>query len=225
VENYSTELCKKSSFSELEASFVIRDVVSAIGHLHSIGVVHRDLKPENLIYLNEDLKSPVKLTDFGLAKFRGAGEQKMITACGTPGYVAPEILKESAYGKEVDMWSVGVILYILLCGFPPFYSESTSELYNQIKNGEYEFPDPYWTEISFAAKDLVRKLLKVDPKSRLTAVQCLAHPWISGNVAPNRKFGGNHTQNLKILQARKKFRHAVRTIIALNRFQLATPTQ
>lgn len=214
-------IVSKGSFSELEASYVMRDVVSAIGYLHSIGVVHRDLKPENLLYLNEDQKSPVKLTDFGLAKYKGSeSDAKMSTACGTPGYVAPEILQEKRYGKEVDMWSVGVILYILLCGYPPFYAENNEDLYTIIKNGDYDFPDPYWTEISSAAKDLIRKLLQVNPKKRLTAVQVLEHPWISGNAAPSRAFGGGHTQHLKLLQARKKFRHAVRTIIALNRFTL-----
>jgi serine/threonine protein kinase len=137
--------------------------------------------------------------------------------------VAPEILKSESYGKEVDLWSIGVILYILLCGFPPFYSERTDELYNQIKRGEYEFPDPYWTEISFAAKDLVRKLLTVNPKRRYTAEQSLKHPWISGNAAPARKFGGGHTQRIKLLQARRTLRRAVQTIIALNRFALNIP--
>lgn len=216
----------KSSYSELEASQAIRDVLSAIQYLHSVGIVHRDLKPENLIYLNHDIKSPVKITDFGLAKYRADNASELMnTACGTPGYVAPEILNESAYGKEVDLWSVGVILYILLCGFPPFYSDHTSELYAQIKNGEYEFPDPYWSEISMAAKDLVRKLLQVDPNRRLTADQALQHPWISGNAAPSRKFGGDHTQRLKLLQARNKFRHAVQTIIALNRFVVSVPEE
>jgi len=213
-------IVSKGSFSELEASQLIQNVLSAINYLHGIGVVHRDLKPENLIYLNEDMKSPVKITDFGLAKYRTgtAGRDLMNTACGTPGYVAPEILKSEPYGKEVDLWSVGVILYILLCGFPPFFDENTDALYNQIKRGEYEFPDPYWTEISFAAKDLVRKLLTVNPRRRLTAEGALRHPWISGNAAPSRKFGGGHTQRLRLLQARRKFRRAVRSIIALNRF-------
>jgi len=212
----------KGSYSELEASQLIRDVLTAINYLHGIGVVHRDLKPENLIYLNEDMKSPVKITDFGLAKYRAGNSARdlMNTACGTPGYVAPEILKSEAYGKEVDLWSVGVILYILLCGFPPFFHEHTDALYNQIKRGEYEFPDPYWSEISFAAKDLVRKLLTVNPRRRLTAEGALRHPWINGNAAPSRKFGGGHTQRLRLLQARRKFRRAVRSIIALNRFVL-----
>jgi len=215
----------KGSYSELEASQLIRDVLSAIHYIHGIGIVHRDLKPENLLYLNQDMKSPVKITDFGLAKYRSSKETRemMNTACGTPGYVAPEILKSESYGKEVDLWSIGVILYILLCGFPPFYSERTDELYNQIKRGEYEFPDPYWTEISFAAKDLVRKLLTVNPKRRYTAEQALKHPWISGNAAPARKFGGGHTQRIKLLQARRTLRRAVQTIIALNRFALNIP--
>jgi calcium/calmodulin-dependent protein kinase I len=128
----------KGSYSEKEASDLLRSITSAITYLHSINIVHRDLKPENLIYQSQNPDSPIKITDFGLAKFRkeGAGKpEAMTTACGTPGYVAPEVLKNEPYGKEVDMWSLGVILYILLCGFPPFYHESTAQLYKQIKKG------------------------------------------------------------------------------------------
>jgi len=158
----------KGSYSEREASDLVKDITSAIQYLHSIGIVHRDLKPENLIYLNQRADSPIKITDFGLAKFRsGSKLEAMTTACGTPGYVAPEVLKNEPYGKAVDMWSLGVILYILLCGFPPFYHESTAALYKQIKKGEYDFPDPYWTDISDSAKNLVQCLLTVDPKKTI----------------------------------------------------------
>jgi calcium/calmodulin-dependent protein kinase I len=113
----------KQSFSEKEAAEVIKHVTGAIAHIHKIGIVHRDLKPENLLYLNKDGDSPIKITDFGLAKFRPNNSVDMHTACGTPGYVAPEVLKNENYTKAVDMWSLGVILYILLCGFPPFYHQ------------------------------------------------------------------------------------------------------
>jgi len=210
----------KGSYSEKEASELIRDVSGAINYLHSIGVVHRDLKPENLIYLNKDAKSPIKITDFGLAKFRSASSKQaaMTTACGTPGYVAPEVLKNEPYGKEVDLWSLGVILYILLCGFPPFYHESTAALYKQIKKGEYDFPDPYWTDISDQAKDLVRSMLTVDPKKRFTAKQVLQHPWISGESASSKPLAQGHGQRLRLLQARGRLRRVVRTLIAINKF-------
>jgi len=211
----------KGSYSEKEAAELIRDITSAIEYLHSIGIVHRDLKPENLIYLNQRPDSPIKITDFGLAKYRSGKPEAMTTACGTPGYVAPEVLKNEPYDKAVDMWSLGVILYILLCGFPPFYHESTAALYKQIKKGEYDFPAPYWTDISEAAKDLVRKLLTVDPKKRFTAKDVLAHAWISGNAASSKQFGAAYAKRVKALQARKKLRKGINMIIAINKFSLA----
>lgn len=212
----------KGSYSEAEAANLIRNVCSAINYIHGIGIVHRDLKPENLIYLNQNADSPVKITDFGLAKFRTQSSKlkAMTTACGTPGYVAPEVLKNEpyGYGKEVDMWSVGVILYILLCGFPPFYHENSNKLYKQIKKGEYDFPDPYWTDISDEAKDLVRKLLTVNPKKRYTAQQVLKHKWVLEGQASTKLFSGKHAERLKLLQAKRVLRRVVKTIIALNRF-------
>jgi len=214
-------IVQKGSYSEKEASDLVRDIVSAIAYLHSIGIVHRDLKPENLIYLSQKPDSPIKITDFGLAKYRAGKLDAMTTACGTPGYVAPEVLKNEPYDKAVDLWSMGVILYILLCGFPPFYHESTAALYKQIKKGEYDFPDPYWTDISDAAKDLVRRLLCVDPKKRYTAKQVLTHPWIAGSVASTKQIGDKHIKRLKALQARRRLKKGVNMIMAVNKFSLA----
>lgn len=213
----------KGSYTEAEAAEVIRDVCSAIAYLHDEGIVHRDLKPENLIYLDPSEGSPIKITDFGLAKYRSGKSKaaKMTTACGTPGYVAPEVLKNQPYGQEVDMWSVGVILYILLCGFPPFYHENTSQLYKQIKRGAYQFPDPYWNGVSDSAKDLIKLLLTVNPKLRYTAKQVLQHPWISGGKASTKLLDSGNIQRLKILQAKRRMRTCVRKIIALNRFARA----
>jgi len=141
----------------------------------------------------------------------------MTTACGTPGYVAPEVLKNEPYDRAVDLWSLGVILYILLCGFPPFYHESTAQLYKQIKKGEYDFPDPYWTDISAEAKDMVSRLLTVNPKKRITAEGVLQHPWITGQ-ASDKAFGSSHNERLKQLQARRKLRRGVQMIMAVNKF-------
>jgi calcium/calmodulin-dependent protein kinase I len=208
----------KGSYSEKEGADLIRCVTEAIQYLHKIGVVHRDLKPENLIYASSSETSDVKITDFGLAKFRAGDQQSgMHTACGTPGYVAPEVLKNEAYGPAVDMWSLGVILYILLCGFPPFYHESTAALYKQIKKGQYTFPDPYWSEISKEAKDLVTKLLTVDPKKRITPAGVLQHEWVAGG-ATDKAFSKEHNQRFRLLQARRILRRGVRSIIAVNRF-------
>jgi calcium/calmodulin-dependent protein kinase I len=207
----------KGSYSEKEASALIRDISGAIKYLHSIGVVHRDLKPENLLYLSPKPDAPIKITDFGLAKIKGSSDTLMSTACGTPGYVAPEVLKNEPYDRAVDMWSLGVILYILLCGFPPFYHENTSQLYKQIKKGEYDFPDPYWTDISAEAKNLVSLLLTVNPKKRITAEGVLAHPWIVGQIS-EKKFQSSHNDRLRQLQARRKLRRGVQMVLAVNKF-------
>jgi serine/threonine protein kinase len=134
-----------------------------------------------LLYGQRDAGGVLKISDFGLARF--VIDELASTACGTPGYVAPEILDGKGYGKEVDYWSIGVILYILLCGFPPFYEENNSKLFEMIKNCDYEFPSPFWDDVSKDAKDLIRAILVRDPKSRLTAEQILSHPWVNGDKA------------------------------------------
>lgn len=207
----------KGSFSEKEASDLIGALAGALQYLHGIGVVHRDLKPENLIYTNTKADSAIKITDFGLAKFAQASKT-MNTACGTPGYVAPEVLKNEPYGPPVDLWSLGVILYILLCGFPPFYHESTTSLYKLIKRGQYDFPAPYWSDISDSAKNLVRALLTVDPKARATPAVVLAHPWIAGGVAKTTAFPESFGSRIALMQAKRVFRRGVNSIIAVNKF-------
>ena len=175
-------IVEKEHYSEREAADAIRPIVDAIRYCHGLGVLHRDLKPENLLYVSKDEHAILKISDFGLARFLQGG--LATTACGTPGYVAPEILFGKGYGKEVDYWSIGVILYILLCGFPPFYEETNQELFEKIKNGEFEFMSPYWDDISDLAKDLINKLLVVEPTQRLNAEEILAHPWIVGEDTP-----------------------------------------
>uniref|UniRef100_A0A7S0QLN4 cGMP-dependent protein kinase n=1 Tax=Cryptomonas curvata TaxID=233186 RepID=A0A7S0QLN4_9CRYP len=194
-------------FSEKDAASVTADVLNAIHYLHSIGITHRDLKPENLLYASNDPDSPdyntIKVADFGLAKF--VTENSMMkTTCGTPGYVAPEVLDPylpftNGYGPEVDLWSMGVVLYIMLCGFPPFYDDSTAVLFKQIRKGEYTFPSPYWDEVSQGAKDIVSKMLVVDPTKRYTARQCLDHPWIrNAGEASAKKMHSSHRAFLLI---------------------------
>ncbi|XP_047626118.1 serine/threonine-protein kinase DCLK3 [Phacochoerus africanus] len=165
-------------FPERDAALMLMDLCKALVHMHDKSIVHRDLKPENLlVQRNEDKSTTLKLADFGLAKHV---VRPIFTVCGTPTYVAPEILSEKGYGLEVDMWAAGVILYILLCGFPPFRSpeRDQDELFHIIQLGHFEFLAPYWDNISDAAKDLVSRLLVVDPKKRYTAHQVLQHPWI-----------------------------------------------
>jgi len=207
-------IVKRRFFSEAQAAQVIQCVVSAISYLHKIGVVHRDLKPENLLYATKEDDSIIKLTDFGLAKFT---KIKMATACGTPGYVAPEILSGKPYGPEVDLWSIGVILYILLCGFPPFFDENTPNLYRAIKQGRFDFPSPYWDDISDPAKNLISRLLTVDPKQRATSEQVLAHPWISNKISSN--ISTTLADRLALMQYKRILRRGVKALIFINRFE------
>ncbi|XP_038665776.1 serine/threonine-protein kinase DCLK1-like [Scyliorhinus canicula] len=165
-------------FTENNAALMMNNLCDALAYIHSKNIVHRDLKPENLLVQHKaDGRTVLKLADFGLAL---KVTNPIFTVCGTPTYVAPEILSETGYGLEVDMWATGVILYILLCGFPPFRSleRDQEELFEMIQLGEYEFLSPYWDSISDGAKDLVRKLLVVNPRNRYTAQQVLQHSWI-----------------------------------------------
>jgi len=172
-------IVERGSFSEKDAAKITREILEAVSYLHSKGIAHRDLKPENLLCASKAPDSDIKISDFGLSKIMDPDtHMKMMTACGTPGYVAPEVLKCQGYGKEVDLWSTGVILYIMLCGFPPFYEENNALLFEKIMAGKYQFLAPYWNNISADAKDLVSKLLTVDPAKRLTAEMALKHAWI-----------------------------------------------
>jgi len=209
-------IVERGNYTEADAAKLIGDLCTALHYLHSKHIVHRDLKPENLLYADKRDDAPIKLADFGLAKLVG-GAVVMQTACGTPGYVAPEVLANKGYGLEVDMWSVGVILYILLCGFPPFYEDELPALFRQIMSGRYDFPSPWWDNISQDAKALVNGLLVVDPKKRMTAEHVLKNKWIQGH-APKVNLG-NTVDNLKKYNARRKLKKAANGIIARNRVQ------
>ncbi|KAL1418249.1 hypothetical protein MTO96_026060 [Rhipicephalus appendiculatus] len=199
-------IVEKGSYTEKDASDLIRQILEAVDYMHSQGVVHRDLKPENLLYYSPDEESKIMISDFGLSKMEDSGI--MATACGTPGYVAPEVLAQKPYGKAVDVWSIGVIAYILLCGYPPFYDESDANLFAQILKGEFEFDSPYWDEISDSAKDFIRHLICVDVERRYTCKQALAHPWISGNTASDKNIHGSVSEQLKKNFAKTKWRQA-----------------
>merc|ERR1712137_1088831 len=181
------------AYTESDAARLVAKMVSAIDYLHSMNIVHRDLKPENLLLKSEGDISEVKLADFGLSKIVSDGVQKqmMQTACGTPGYVAPEVLTADGYDKEVDLWSIGVITYILLCGFPPFYNEHLPILFEAIMQADYDYPEDYWDEISDTAKNFIDRLLVVDPQKRMTTAQALAHPWLSDGKVSDKKLKVN----------------------------------
>uniref|UniRef100_A0A8C1HBG7 Calcium/calmodulin-dependent protein kinase type IV n=2 Tax=Cyprinus carpio TaxID=7962 RepID=A0A8C1HBG7_CYPCA len=199
-------IVERGYYSERDAAHVIKQILEAVAYLHENGVVHRDLKPENLLYADLSIDAPLKIADFGLSKI--IDEQvTMKTVCGTPGYCAPEILRGNAYGPEVDMWSVGVILYILLCGFEPFFDPRGDQyMYSRILNCDYEFVSPWWDEVSLNAKDLVSKLIVLDPHKRLTVKQALEHPWVLGKIA---RFSHMDTTQRKLQEfnARRKLKY------------------
>eukprot|EP01137_Pigoraptor_chileana_P017526 Opistho-2@75733 len=177
---------KKSYFTEREASVLMGKITSAVHHMHSLNIAHRDLKPENLLFKDNSEESELKLTDFGFAK--DTNDFALKTPCYTPYYVAPEILNvegkaSTSYDKSCDMWSLGVILYILLAGYPPFYSEGGQNISpgmkRRIRMGQYDFPQEEWNEISDEAKDLVQRLLNTDPAQRIQIDDVVTHPWIS----------------------------------------------
>jgi len=179
------KIVEKGQYSEADAAHIVKQIVSAVDYLHANGIAHRDLKPENLLSAGDDEQEVIKIADFGFSK--NFGEEKLMTSCGSPGYVAPEVLTCESYDKAVDMWSVGVIIYILLCGYPPFYADNAPALFKKIMDVKYDFDDPSWDEVSEDAKNLIRRLLVKDPKERLTAKQCLEHKWVQGKGLSTNK--------------------------------------
>jgi calcium/calmodulin-dependent protein kinase I len=207
----------KAYYSEKEARDTCRIILDAVGYCHAHHVAHRDLKPENLLLLSEDDDSAVKIADFGFAK-RVTEHNSLTTQCGTPGYVAPEILEGTPYDERADMWSVGVILYILLGGYPPFIESTQRDLFRKIRKGDYEFHEEYWGTVSAEAKGLISSLLTVDASLRLTAKQGLENEWITGDDAKlaNRDLDAN-MKKLRNFNAKRKFRAAVSTVMAANK--------
>jgi calcium/calmodulin-dependent protein kinase I len=177
------KIVDKGSYSEKDARDIVLQLAEGVDYLHKQGVAHRDLKPENLLCSENSDGVVIKIADFGLSKAFGGGSV-LETSCGTPDYAAPEVLRmEGAYDKSVDLWSIGVITYVLLCGFPPFYGKTQAQLFEKILNADYDFPDPEWTHISDEAKDFIRHLLVLDIDKRYTTQDCLKHPWLTGEYA------------------------------------------
>ena len=198
-------IVEKGSYTEKDASNLIRQILEAVDYMHQQNIVHRDLKPENLLYYSNDENSKIMISDFGLSKIQESGSI-MSTACGTPGYVAPEVLSQKPYNTLVDVWSIGVIAYILLCGYPPFYDESDCNLFKQILKGEFEFDSPYWDDISASAKDFIRHLICVDVNQRYSCSQALKHPWICGDEASDKDIHISVSEQLKKNFAKNKWR-------------------
>uniref|UniRef100_A0A672R003 Calcium/calmodulin-dependent protein kinase type 1B-like n=1 Tax=Sinocyclocheilus grahami TaxID=75366 RepID=A0A672R003_SINGR len=204
-------ILERGSYTEKDASRVIYQVLQAVKYLHQLGVVHRDLKPENLLYETPLEDSKIVISDFGLSKMEEQGA--LSTACGTPAYVAPELLQQKTYGKEVDLWAIGVITFILLCGYPPFYDDNDTQLYKLIIKAEYEFDSPYWDDISDSAKDFIVHLLQKDPAKRFNCDQALQHPWISGGAALDKNIHGSVSAQIQKNFAKSHWKRAFNAAI------------
>jgi len=196
------EIVKRKTFTEHDASVIVRQLCEALQYLHKRGIVHRDLKLENLL-LKKKGGLEIKLADFGLSKLYSG--QALQTACGTPFYVAPDVLLGSGYGPEVDMWSVGVLLYVLLSGRLPFAADSDAELFRLIIAGKLVWKTPQFDGVSAEGKDLIAKLINTDPEARFTATQALNHPWVQKS-APTTSVHPTMQEGLKTLSAESKAR-------------------
>jgi len=176
----------KGYYSEKSTVHIVKQILYAVKYLHEQGIAHRDLKPENLLCSGEGSLEVVKIADFGLSKiFAGEKGEELQTSCGTPGYVAPEVLMCESYDKSVDMWGIGIITYILLAGYPPFYADNDTQLFEKIMNAEYDFDDECWDDVSDLAKDFIQHLLVKEPENRFSAEQALQHQWIT-SAAPDK---------------------------------------
>ncbi|KAF8716446.1 hypothetical protein HU200_026326 [Digitaria exilis] len=205
----------RGHYSERAAAALCREIVSVVHSCHSMGVMHRDLKPENFLFLNKREDSPLKATDFGLSVFFKPGE-KFKDLVGSAYYVAPEVLKRR-YGAEADIWSAGVILYILLSGVPPFWAENEDGIFDAVLRGHIDFASDPWPSISNSAKDLVKKMLRQDPKERLTAAEILNHPWIrEDGEAPDKPLDITVIGRMKQFRAMNKLKKVALKVVAEN---------
>jgi serine/threonine protein kinase len=242
-------ICEKEKYSEREARVLMFQLASGLAFAHGKGVVHRDLKPENILLRGKDDDTSIKLADLGFAKVITSPTQLMSTPCGTPGcvrsgqrarrlspradapllslfsrsYVAPEVISGSKYTLACDMWSMGVIFYILLCGYSPFDAGDGDQaaLFAQIKAGQYKFDPSHWGVISDGAKDLVKKILVVDPSKRLTSAQVLAHPWMKmeASALPNVPLSSAQAQ-MKRMLARRRLKAAMNNVRSIVRMKM-----
>ena len=215
---------ERGHYTEFDAASTMAQVCSALAYIHAQHVVHRDIKPENLLCVSENDDTDIKLCDFGFAARldKEDPDHCLTHLCGTPGYVAPEILKRVKYGAAVDMWSVGVLTYILLGGYPPFYDDDQNRLYAKIKSGNYEFHEDYWGNVSKEGKDLIMRLLTVNPGDRIKAQEALGHPWISADAEKLKGSDlGVNLRAFKRYNAKRKFKSAGKAVMAARRLSLA----
>ncbi|KAF8565661.1 hypothetical protein P879_05599 [Paragonimus westermani] len=212
------DIVAREFYSEADASTCIYSLLDAVQYCHDHNVIHRDLKPENLLLASKLKGAAVKLADFGLAIEVQNDQPSWHGFAGTPGYLSPEVLRKEPYGKAVDVWACGVILYILLVGYPPFWDEDQTRLYTQIKSGAFDYPSPEWDTVTTEAKALINSMLTVSPSRRITAAEALKHPWICQR---ERVASVVHRQEtvecLKKFNARRKLKGAILTTMLATR--------
>ncbi|XP_035805236.1 calcium/calmodulin-dependent protein kinase type II subunit beta isoform X7 [Amphiprion ocellaris] len=212
------DIVAREYYSEADASHCIHQILDSVSYTHQHDIVHRDLKPENLLLASKCKNAAVKLADFGLAIEVQGDQQAWFGFAGTPGYLSPEVLRKEAYGKPVDIWACGVILYILLVGYPPFWDEDQHKLYQQIKAGAYDFPSPEWDTVTPEAKNLINQMLTINPAKRITAQEALKHPWVCQRSTVASMMHRQETvECLKKFNARRKLKGAILTTMLVSR--------
>ncbi|XP_072005124.1 calcium/calmodulin-dependent protein kinase type II subunit beta isoform X14 [Engystomops pustulosus] len=220
------DIVAREYYSEADASHCLHQILESVCFTHSCDIVHRDLKPENLLLASKCKGAAVKLADFGLAIEVQGDQQAWFGFAGTPGYLSPEVLRKEAYGKPVDIWACGVILYILLVGYPPFWDEDQHKLYQQIKAGAYDFPSPEWDTVTPEAKNLINQMLTINPAKRITAHEALKHPWVCQRSTVASMMHRQETvECLKKFNARRKLKGAIlTTMLATRNFSVGRQT-
>ncbi|KAL5048759.1 Calcium/calmodulin-dependent protein kinase [Aspergillus fruticulosus] len=208
-------ICEYGKFTEKDASQTIRQVLDAVNYLHQRNIVHRDLKPENLLYLTRDLDSQLVLADFGIARMLDNPAEVLTSMAGSFGYAAPEVMLKQGHGKAVDIWSLGVITYTLLCGYSPFRSENLTDLIEECRSGRVIFHERYWKDVSKDAKDFILSLLQVNPAQRPTSEEALKHPWLKGESASDRDL----LPEIRAYIARSRLKRGIEIIKLANRIE------
>jgi calcium/calmodulin-dependent protein kinase I len=208
-------ICEQGKFTEKDAAETIKQILGAVDFLHNNQIVHRDLKPENLLYLSKDPESDLVLADFGIAKMLDGKTESLKTMAGSFGYAAPEVMRKEGHGKPVDMWSMGVITYTLLCGYSPFRSETLQDLIRECTEGSVIFHERYWKDVSDDAKDFILRLIDPHPEKRFTSEQALGHIWLTGKNATDH----NLVPEIRASRARSRLRRAFAKIKLARRIQ------
>eukprot|EP01136_Pigoraptor_vietnamica_P034611 Opistho-1_new@98788 len=212
----------RGTFSEQDASAIVGSILSALDYMHAQGCVHRDLKPENLLFESNAPNARIMIADFGLARLKRQGDDKLLmtTQCGTPTYCAPEVLAgKLPYGKAVDMWSLGVIVYLLLSGRPAFQDDNGNILFDNIMAGKFDFDGAVWEGTSSDAKDFISQLLQTDAERRLSAREALQHPWVSGSACVSRKNIFEMIRDKLERSLRSRWVRSINTVIAIERLR------